>query len=270
VRVHPLAAVEQCIDRGERYTVADLARLTGRSYSRVNTWARGGHLGKSDWESAEASPGGDGVRRRVWTGAVLLGAVAAPAPAQDHERYPSPEATWVLGCRGDDGCGCREHRNIRAAADRLARARAELTPPLRKSLLLVMKRQKITLVEAAAEVGVRPAAAVLLARHDEAFAAGLAKARQKLCRKQPNCGSASGYRTGCRGLSCHTAHLAPPTANPARKPPVRFDETRQRTFLAARERGATLDQAAAEAGVSRESVKRYLRRTRTQSARPAQ
>lgn len=201
VRTHPLAAVAGHIDPDGRYTVKDLATMTGRSTTRVSAWGRGGHLGEPDWEDSMAAGSG---RRRVWPGTVLLAALAAAPPVQDHD-HREPTDTWVLGCRRDD-CDCREHHNAQLADARRRRTQDAVPPKARRVVLrLVGQGRPLPDATAAADTTVPKINA--LARIDPTFRADLARARETLCQQRyKSCGTPTGWRSGCRGTACLHAH----------------------------------------------------------------
>ncbi len=78
VRTHPLLSVADQIVPEETYTLADLARLTGRSRSSVGHWLRGGLLGQPH---TEETTGAAPAWRWALAGTTLLDAVRAPMPA---------------------------------------------------------------------------------------------------------------------------------------------------------------------------------------------
>lgn len=117
--------------------------------------------------------------------------------------------------------------------------------------------------EAAQAVGMTEAAVMRFALRDPGFAARLEKARERLCRKRPDCGSGTGWRSGRRGLSCWQQH------RDARSSPPAGPRGRARAEDAARALGyagstptsprtpTSAKRVAAALGVSHASVRRW-------------
>lgn len=199
MRTHPLLSVADQIVPEETYTLADLARLTGRSRSSVGHWLRGGLLGQPH---TEETTGAAPAWRWALAGTTLLDAVHAPMPAPDHHSPAAERQAWRRGCRDDSGtCSCREHHNRSTRQARQRRAEARFPASAQREFLRLV-RLRMPVPEAAHAVGMTEPAVNGYARSNPQFAARFASARERLCSKRADCGSAAGWRSGCRGLWC--------------------------------------------------------------------
>ncbi|MEU7162033.1 helix-turn-helix domain-containing protein [Streptomyces chrestomyceticus] len=135
MRRHPLTDAVDEIDPGGRYTVKDVAALTGCSRHTVRKWAAGGHLGAGSWEPAPGNVAG--AQRRVWTGQQLLAAVTAPRPRQHHEGLRKT-TTWAKGCRAGDDCTCALHHATLTTADKRTRVQHTFTVSQRRKVLTLL------------------------------------------------------------------------------------------------------------------------------------
>lgn len=272
MRTHPLLAVADTIDPDEVYTLAALAELTGRARSTVNHWLRGGFLGEPRSEEGLGAAAG---WRWVLDGAVLLEAIHAPTPVQDHTGLKGGQA-WRRGCRDDTGtCACREHHNhsTRQARQRRADERFPATTQ-REFLHLVQRRMSVP--EAAEAVGVTEAIVHGYAGRDPQFAERLEAARKQLCRQRADCGSGAGWRSGCRGLWCwqqHTESRARTRTGPRGR--ARADDVARAfgypdvaDYLAAHPDTPT-KRLAATLGVGHSSVKRWREEVSRLDSRPS-